>query len=704
MFKSFNEYCHYGTRPVMKAQSPSTTQRPVDLFFQDQDPDWLWLETREDPQVRRFLEAANKETVDWFAPLDSLIERLYQQQLNRRELTVTSLSTALKTHVYWHHTKADAEYPVWYRHPIGKPEQPQVLLDLPALATQSGFAELGDLAISPDEQWIAWTIDTRGDEYYDLYLRQLSDGHETLLATGIGPELIWAEDNEHLLYTRYDATQRPSSVWLVNTRQPKSASCLFEEQDSEFWVGLGKSRSRQWLMIETASKDTSETYLLPADLSSSELSCVRPRETGLEYHLDHIPGIFLVLHNHTLPQGQLDIAFEAEPSKWYPWLATREDITLEGVDTFTWGMVITERHHNDAQVRLRIVEGTPELSSDVPHFLTTRDELLPLEESPSTLMLEDIPHFDSRTLRIREESFTTPPRYIAHELDTGIRTLLKQQPVYGDIQPEDLIARRIWATAPDGVKVPVSVVMTKAAADSHQPLPTLLYGYGAYGEALDPWFSIPRLNLLARGIAFAVAHVRGGGDCGEPWYRAGKLEHKHNTFTDFIAAREALVNEGISDAQRIVAHGGSAGGLLVGASLNLAPEAFCGAVLDVPFVDVLRTMLNPDLPLTTAEYTEWGNPQQPEVYERIKSYSPLDNLAPRKWPALFIQGSWHDSRVAYWEPAKLYARITQTGTARGPVLMKTEMDAGHSGVSGRFGAWRDGAQQDAFILWTLGRI
>lgn len=691
----------YGTRPVTKAQSPSTLKRPVDLFFQDQDPEWLWLESREDPQVRRFLKAANQEASEWFSPLEPLAKKLYDQQLARREQTVTSLSTALKTHVYWHHTEAKAEYPVWYRHPLDQPEQRQTLLDLPALAIETGFAELGDMAISPDEQCLAWTLDTRGDEYYDLYLCHLPNGERVRLASDIGPELIWAEDNRHLLYARYDATQRPASIWALDTQNPDTSFCLFEEADPEFWVGLGKTRSRQWLVIETASKDTSETHLLPADFSSRILNCVRPRQAGIEYHLDHMPGVFLVLHNTTLPQGQLDLAPETAPSQWHTWLAAREDITLEGIDAFAWGIVLTERDHAAAQVRLRIIEGVPLVVPTGIRFTTARDERLPLEESPSSLMLEDIPHFSSRILRIREESFTTPPRYIAHDLDTGTRTLLKQQPVYGDLQPTDLIARRLWATAPDGVKVPVSVVMTKAAAASGQPLPTLLYGYGAYGEALDPWFSIPRLGLLERGVAFAVAHVRGGGDCGEPWYRAGKLEHKHHTFTDFIAARDALVSEGISDAERIVAHGGSAGGLLVGASINLAPEAFCAAVLDVPFVDVLRTMLNPDLPLTTAEYTEWGNPQQPDVYQRIKAYSPLDNLHQHAWPALFIQGSWHDSRVAYWEPAKLYARITQTNTARGPVLMRTEMDAGHSGASGRFEAWRDAARQDAFILWAL---
>lgn len=681
---------------MIKAQS--LDQALLSRFAHADDPKWHWLEQRDDPNVKAFLNAANEEADAWFAPLEPLADQLLSQHKTRRELAVTSLKTVLTHHAYWHHTSADAEYPIWYRHPINDESHTETLLDLPALARETGFAELGDLAISPDEQWLAWTLDTRGDEYFDLYVRALPNGTARCLQKDVAPDVLWAEDNHHLLYTRYDDTQRPSTVWCMPQDAPERTHCLFEETDSEFWVGLGKTRSRQWIVIETASKDTSECHLLAADLHSTTLRCVRPRRDGIEYSLEHTPGWFYILHNEVLPQGQVDIADETTPEQWHPWIATREAVTLDGMDAFSWGIVLTERHHRDAQVQLRVIECSAGTTAHI-----TQDHFLPLPEGPSSVMLEDMPHFDSRCLRLREETFTTPPRWIAWEMDTNTRTLLKEQPVYGALRPEQLVSQRIWATAPDGVKVPVSLVMTREAAERGQPLPTLLYGYGAYGEALDPWFSIARLGLLEHGVAFAVAHVRGGGDCGEPWYRAGKLAHKHHSFSDFIAARDALVEQGLSQADRIVAHGGSAGGLLIGASLNLAPEAFCAAVLDVPFVDVLRTMLNPALPLTTAEYTEWGNPEQPEVYERIKAYSPLDNLAPRPYPALFIQGSWHDSRVAYWEPAKYFARIRELESARGPVLLRTDMDAGHGGASGRFAAWKDAARQDAFILWALDR-
>ncbi|MED5501878.1 MAG: prolyl oligopeptidase family serine peptidase, partial [Pseudomonadota bacterium] len=562
--------------------------------------------------------------------------------------------------------------------------------------------ELGDMAISSDEQWLAWTEDASGNEYFDLYLKRLPDGEPQRLRRRIGPDLVWAEDNRTLLFTRYDATQRPASVWLL---RPEDDHCqkIFEEADVEFWVGLGKTRSRQWLVLETASKDTSECHLIPATAPRTAPACVRPRETGVEYTLEHRDDVFYVLHNRDGSHFRLDTAPVSQPDSWTPLVPHREDVTLEGVDAFSWGVVVTERDHHEAQVYLRVIERS---EADPARSAAGAGELpgsrLPLPEAPCSLALGDTPDFHTRKLLLREESFTLPVRWVEHDLDSGEQRVLKTQPLYGDLQPDDLVCRRLWAEGHDGERIPVSVV-ARADRLGQVPMPTLLYGYGAYGEVLDPWFSIARLELLSRGVAFAVAHVRGGGDRGEPWYLAGKLEHKENSFRDFLAARQALVAEGIADPERIAAYGASAGGLLVGASLNLEPEAFCAAVLDVPFVDVLRTMENPDLPLTTAEYTEWGNPDEPAVRRRIRDYSPLDNLTAQPYPSVLLQGSWHDSRVPYWEPAKLYARMTELGSARGPVLLRTDMAAGHGGASGRFKAWRDNARQDAFILWALGR-
>ncbi|ERS88787.1 S9 family peptidase [Halomonas sp. PBN3] len=688
----------------MKAQPPhrpDAPATPVARFRRPEDPEWHWLEDRDDPAVSAFLEAANAESDAWFAPLADLTERLYHGHLARRELAVHGLRTPLDHYTYWSETAADADYPVWWRHPNGKPDRAAPFLDLEARAAAHDFLELGDMALSPDERWLAWSEDTTGDERFDLFLARLPDGEPRRLLRDIGPELTWAEDNATLLFTRYDATQRPESVWRLPLAEGEAGepALILREEDPEFWLGLGKTRSRQWLVLESASKDTSECHLIPAREPATPPRCFRPRESGVELALDHRPSHFYVLHNREATHFRLDVVAEsrldeaADASGWQALVAHREHHTLEGVDAFDWGLVLTERDHAEAQVHLRVIE------LDAAHGVT-RDERLPLPETPCSLALGDEPHFNSRRLRLREESFVLPVSWIEHDLDSGERRLLKQQPIHGDLTPDRLTCERLWATSHDGERIPVSVVM-RADLVGH-PLPTLLYGYGAYGEVLDPWFSVARLELLARGVAFAVAHVRGGGDRGEPWYLAGKLEHKANSFRDFLAARDALVEHGIADGERIAAYGASAGGLLVGASLNLAPEAFCAAVLDVPFVDVLRTMENPDLPLTTAEYTEWGNPEEPEARRRIRDYSPLDNLTSAPYPALFLQGSWHDTRVPYWEPAKLYARLVELGTARGPTLLRTDMAAGHGGASGRFKAWHDGARQDAFLLWALG--
>ncbi|TVP44178.1 MAG: S9 family peptidase [Halomonas sp.] len=695
----------------MKAQPGMHLDLPAARYYRANDPQWHWLEERDDPQVTAFLEAANQQQAEWFAPLAPLEETLYQSHLARRDLAVTSLKTTLDHFTFWSETSAEDDYPCWWRYANGQPDQGVCFFDVRVRAKAHDFYDMGDMALSPDEQWLAWTEDTQGDERYTLWLKALPEGEPVQLLSDIGAGLCWAEDQTSttatLLFTRFDDTQRPDSVWRLPLALKELSALtppelVLREEDPEFWLGIGKTRSRTWLLLESGSKDTSEIHLLPANAPADAPLCIQPRQEGVEYSIDHRPGTFYRLHNQVGTHFQLDHLAEDQlgqsqlaPSapSWKTLIEHREVATLEGVDAFSWGLVVAERDHAQAQVHLR------RLVFDEQHTCTL-DEHIALPEHPCSQMLEDAPHFDSEVLRLREESFTQPPRWFALDLTNGERTLLKKVPVYGNLQPEHLISRRLWATSKDGEQVPVSVVMRADLAD--QRLPTLLYGYGAYGEALDPWFSIARLELLERGAAFAVAHVRGGGERGEPWYLNGKMAHKENSFNDFLAAREALVQQGVSDPQRIAAYGASAGGLLVGTCINRAPEKFCAALLDVPFLDVLRTMQNPELPLTTAEYSEWGNPETTEVAERIRGYSPIDNIQPQPYPALWIEGSWFDTRVSYWEPAKFYALVAQQQQESAPILLRTDMSSGHGGASGRFKAWRDTARQDAFILWALG--
>ncbi|MYL23916.1 prolyl oligopeptidase family serine peptidase [Halomonas alkaliantarctica] len=695
-------------------------------YFRADDPHWHWLEDAEAPEVRDFLTAANAQHAAWFAPLEPLAKALYEGHLARRELAITGLETALDHFTVYSETGADDDYPRWWRYPIGQPQSRECFFDLPARAAGHDFFDIGDMALPPDEQWLAWTEDTQGDERFSLWLKRLPDGAPQRLLKDIGPSLCWAEDQSAhgatLLFTRFDTTQRPESIWRLplawHTHTDSAAAgtpeCVFIESDPEFWVGIGKTRSKAWLLVESASKDTSEVHGVPAHKPDAPLVCLHPRTPGVEASIDHRPGAFYRLHNHAGPHFQLDVISEAHAlaggvdaqTPWQTLLAHRQEATLEGVDAFAWGLVVAERDHLEAQVYLRrLVLDDPSSASPARHPHIIGDERLALPETPCSQLFEDAPHFATTTLRLREESFTQPPRWVELEATSGQRRVVKTQPLYGDLQPEQLVSRQIWAQSADGEQVPVSMVMRADLAtqvDNGQPLPTLLYGYGAYGEPLDPWFSIARLELLARGVVFAVAHVRGGGERGEPWYLNGKMAHKENSFHDFLAARDALVEQGVSDARRIVAVGASAGGMLVGTCVNRAPNAFCAAVLDVPFLDVLRTMQNPELPLTTAEYSEWGNPQAPEVAERMAAYSPLDNVTAQTYPALWIEGNWFDTRVGYWEPAKFYARVSQCQQGGAPVLLHTDMESGHGGASGRFKAWRDNARQDAFILWALG--
>ena len=690
----------------MKAQPDTLSGSPVARYYRANDPKWHWLEAREAPDVSAFLESANQQQEKWFSPLAPLAEALYKGHLARRELSVTSLETPLDHYTFWSETGSEDDYPRWWRYPNGQPEQRECFFDVQARAADEEFYEMGDMALSPDEQWLAWTEDTQGDERYTLWIKSLPNGQPQTLISDIGAGLCWAEDqtadSATLFFTRFDATQRPDSIWRVSLpfeapEKHAEPALVLREDNSEFWLGIGKTRSRQWLLIESGSKDTSEVYALPAQQPTAVPLCVQPRQAGVEYSIDHRPGAFYRVHNQASAHFQLDYLPESAlgnaEAQWQPLIEPRDDVTLEGIDAFSWGLIIAERDHTQAQVVLRrwVLDA---------HQNRLIDEYLSLPEQPCSQLLEDAPHFDTQILRLREESFTQPPSWFALDLTNGERTLLKRAPVYGALTPEQLVSRRIWATSSDGEQVPVSIVMRADLAD--QPLPTLLYGYGAYGEALDPWFSIARLELLERGAAFAVAHVRGGGERGEPWYLKGKMAHKENSFNDFLAARDALVETGISDPDRIAAYGASAGGLLVGTCINRAPKAFCAALLDVPFLDVLRTMQNPELPLTTAEYSEWGNPEEPEVAERIRRYSPMDNITAQHYPALWIEGSWFDTRVSYWEPAKYYAQVTQQQQGSAPILLHTDMSSGHGGASGRFKAWRDTARQDAFILWALG--
>lgn len=549
----------------------------------------------------------------------------------------------------------------------------------------------------------------KGDERYTLRFKDLTTG--SLLTDEIpntAPGATWALDHSHVFYQTVDESWRPDTVWRhkLGTAIDEDVK-VFHEPDERYWVSIGSTRSKKYLMIWVGSKITSEGWVLESDDPTGEFRVILPRREGVEYGAEHavVAGEdkFLILHNDTDPRtgekAENFVLAEApvdDPASMRTLIEHRHDVRLEDVEAFEGHLVLGYRR--EALTRLAVwpltADGYGELTE-----LEFDEELFAVGPGSN-------PEWTQPTLRLGYTSFITPSRVYDYTVGTGELTLLKSQPVLGDFDPTEYEQRRDWATADDGTKIPLSIVFRKSTASADGSLnnvPTLLYGYGSYEASIDPGFSVARLSLLDRGMAFVVAHVRGGGEMGRHWYENGKSLTKKNTFTDFVAAAKHLVDTGVTGTDRLVADGGSAGGLLMGAVANLAPESFAGILANVPFVDPLTSILDPSLPLTVIEWDEWGNPlEDPEVYEYMRSYSPYENVEAKDYPAILAITSINDTRVLYVEPAKWVAKLRATKTGDAPLLLKTEMSAGHGGVSGRYEKWREVAFEFAWVLETSG--
>ncbi|MEP9316713.1 S9 family peptidase [Pseudomonas sp. LABIM340] len=666
------------------------------------DP-YAWLENRDAEDVLDYLKAENAYLEDRLLPQTKLRETLFQEIKGRIRETDLSLPTPWGPWLYYQRTTAGDEYPRHYRSPrpadgslTVEESAEQLLLDPNELAGD-GFLSVGAFSISPDHSKLAYSLDTSGDEIYTLYVKELADGSVTTLPfDDCDGSLTWANDNRTLFFGELDDTHRPHKLYRHRLGD-SGAQLIFEEPDGRFFLNCYRASSERQLVLLLNSKTTSEAWVLDASTPEGEFVCLAPREEGHEYYPDHgrLEGdwAWLIRSNQTGINFALYHASEAQPTRahWIELVAHRDDVMLEGLTLSASALTLSLREGG-----LPIVEvhphGQPAHRVDLP-------------DAAYNLYVQDSLEFDSAVIRLRYEALNRPAQIRQLDLASGEQKVLKQTPVEGPFDADAYESRRLWADAADGVQVPISLVGRREVLEDiarGKPAPLYLYGYGAYGESLDPWFSHARLSLLERGFVFAIAHVRGGGELGEAWYRAGKLEHKQNTFSDFIACAEHLLSHGYSTPAQLAISGGSAGGLLIGAVLNQRPQLFAAAIAEVPFVDVLNSMLNPDLPLTVTEYDEWGNPQEPEVYARIRAYAPYENVSAQDYPALLVVAGYNDSRVQYWEAAKWVAKLRVSKTDEHLLLLKTDLGAGHGGMSGRYQGLKDVALEYAFLFKVLG--
>jgi oligopeptidase B len=671
---------------------------------------YAWLRERDDPAVVAHLEAENAHTEAAMAHTRGLQDRLFEEIRSRVQETDLSVPVRLGPWWYFGRTAEGSQYGIHCRVPATsdrltledappavEPGVPfpgeQVVLDENLSAGDSAYFALGAFDVSLDHRWLAYSTDLDGSERYTMRVRDLVTGDD--LADEI-PEVTygtaWSDDASVLFYVRPDPAMRPHQVWRHVIGSPVDEDVLvFEEPDEHFFVSLGRTKDDRFVVLHLGSKVTDETWVLPGSDPFAEWRVVAPREQGVEYSVEHHGDRFVVLTNADGAENFCVVtAPDDDPGRdgWEVLVPHDPEVKLAGLDVMADHLVLHERAGGLTRIRVR-------------RFSDGHEHVIDQPEVVGTVSGAANATFDTTVLRYGFTSMVTPSSIFDVDLVTGERVLRKQQPVLGGYDPADYVTDRLWATAPDGTQVPVSYVCRRDRP-TDVPGPAVLYGYGSYEASMDPWFSSARLSLLDRGFVFAVAHVRGGGEMGRRWYLDGKERAKVNTFTDFVTAARHLVEAGMTSPAQLGIRGGSAGGLLVGAALNLAPDLFGAAVAEVPFVDALNTILDPSLPLTVTEWEEWGNPlHDPEVYAYMKSYAPYENVSEAAYPAVLATAGLNDPRVSYWEPAKWVARLRETTLGDAPILLKTEMGAGHGGPSGRYDAWRDEAFVLAFFIDQL---
>ena len=653
--------------------------------------EYYWLNDREDAEVVAYLNAENAYREQTMAPHAPLVDSLFAEMTGRLDPNESSLPVEMDGFWYQSRYEEGKEYPIHVRVPGSETGTEQMVLDINRLAEGKAYCSVASMTMTRDHRRMAYAVDFVSRRQYTLRFRELPTGEEHALEIpDTSGAFAWADDGETFFYATKDpVTLRVDSIWRQSLTNPGDPVRVFHEADEAFSCTVYRGKSKRFIMISTSATNSDEVWYLEAGSPFGEFRCLRPRTQGLEYSASHHGDSWWIRSNQG---GRTNFAlFQASleaPNEWAEVIAHRSHVLLEGIDLFDEFMVREERE----QGLLRIVVRPWNEAAHGPEYVIS------MPEETYTLYTASNPSTATTVLRYVYTSLTTPATTFDFNMVTRDRVVKKVQKVVGGYDPTRYTTRRLWATSADGTKVPMSWV---GPADRQGAVPTLLYGYGAYGITVDPAFSIARLSLLERGMAYAIAHVRGGEYLGREWYEQGRMEHKQNTFSDFIACGDMLRSEGW--ASQLFAMGGSAGGLLMGAVVNQRPDLWSGVIAAVPFVDVVTTMLDDSIPLTTGEYDEWGNPNDPEAYARMKAYSPYDNVAAQDYPPMLVTTGLHDSQVQYFEPAKWVARLRERRTNSAPLYLYCNMDTGHGGASGRYESYRETAMEYGFLLSLMAK-
>ena len=673
-------------------KAPMTTKKPktTNIHGVTLVDDYFWLREKTNPDVMAHLRAEDAYTEEMMKPTAGLQEKLYKEMLSHIKQTDVQVPYRQGNHFYYTRTEEGKQYPIFCRKKGSLDAPEEVLLDLNEMAKGQKFMSIGTFTPSDDGNLLAYSTDNNGYRQYTLHVKDLRTGQDLSENIERVNYVAWATDNKTFFYVTEDPVTKRSDKFFRHVLGSDKSDLVYEEKDELFDLYTFRSRDKAIIFVGAESKTSTDVRFLPADNPNTELKVVLPRQPDHEYDVDHRDGLFYIRTNKGAKNFRVVTAPVTDPSEknWKEFIAHRPAVKVEGVSLFADHAVLSEWENGLQQL-------------EVLNFKTNKRNRIEFPEPVYSTGLSTNREFNTSVVRYSYNSMVTPNSVFDYDMNTGKSTLLKQTEVPGGFDRKNYQSERVFATASDGTKIPMSIVYRKGTKlDGSAPL--LLYGYGSYGASIPPNFSATRLTLLDRGVIYVIGHIRGGGELGEEWRQAGRMMTKLNTFTDFIACAEHLIKAKYTSSNRLVIQGGSAGGLLMGAVTNMRPDLFKAVVSQVPFVDVLNTMLDASLPLTTSEYIEWGNPNEKPAFEYMKQYSPYDNIAKKNYPTMLVKVSVNDSQVPYWEGAKYVAKLRDMKMDQNPLLLKVNFGAGHGGSSGRYDALKETAFDYAFMLWQMG--